>query len=204
MNKTQKGFAVVESLLIFVVIAIIVGTGYYVWHSKDQTDNSLAQANQASQSTSSAKIKKNASQPSTQATASTSSSTVKSADNKVQVTLPQGWKVSSRVDGGQKCGFVDPNAGGTCISDINYQDSSGKLDVYTKVFKSDMNIGDWYSSALGDCGDSRDMTIDAHPALECDHDGQHDVTVSNGAYVVYTFGASSTDFLSLVQSIKFL
>jgi hypothetical protein len=35
----QKGFAALESLLILVIIAIIGGVGYYVWHSKKQTKN---------------------------------------------------------------------------------------------------------------------------------------------------------------------
>jgi hypothetical protein len=51
MNKTQKGFALVEGLLISLIIAIIAGTGYYVWHSKNQTDESLANTSDSSQST---------------------------------------------------------------------------------------------------------------------------------------------------------
>jgi hypothetical protein len=55
MNKTQHGFAVLESLLILVIIAIIGGTGYYVWHSKQQTDKSLNDASTSSQSLGDAK-----------------------------------------------------------------------------------------------------------------------------------------------------
>lgn len=40
-NKKQSGFAVIETLLIFIIITVIGGTGYYVWHTKNQTDNSL-------------------------------------------------------------------------------------------------------------------------------------------------------------------
>lgn len=50
MNKTQKGFALIEGLLIILILAIIGFGGYYVWHSQKQTDNSLTQANQVSQS----------------------------------------------------------------------------------------------------------------------------------------------------------
>jgi uncharacterized protein (UPF0333 family) len=42
--NTQKGFAALESLLILIIIAIIGGTGYYVWHSKQQTDKTLSGA----------------------------------------------------------------------------------------------------------------------------------------------------------------
>jgi hypothetical protein len=43
MNKQQSGFAVVESLLILVIVAIIGGTGWFVWHSKQQTDKTLSE-----------------------------------------------------------------------------------------------------------------------------------------------------------------
>jgi hypothetical protein len=43
MNKTQNGFAVIESLLILVIVAIIGGTGWFVWHSKQQTDKTLSE-----------------------------------------------------------------------------------------------------------------------------------------------------------------
>lgn len=37
----QKGFALVETLLILIILAMIGGTGYYVWHSKQETNKSL-------------------------------------------------------------------------------------------------------------------------------------------------------------------
>jgi hypothetical protein len=37
--KSQKGFAALAGLLIIVILAIIGGTGYYVWHSKNQADS---------------------------------------------------------------------------------------------------------------------------------------------------------------------
>lgn len=51
MNKTQKGFAVLESLLILVIIAIIGGIGWYAVHTKHQTDKILSQADKISQTT---------------------------------------------------------------------------------------------------------------------------------------------------------
>jgi hypothetical protein len=55
MNKTQKGFAHLESLLILVILAIIVFTGYFVWHSRSQANKALndaASLNQGSLGTS--------------------------------------------------------------------------------------------------------------------------------------------------------
>lgn len=49
MNQKQKGFAVLESLLILIIIAIISGTGWYAWQTKSQADKTLSQANQTSQ-----------------------------------------------------------------------------------------------------------------------------------------------------------
>lgn len=51
MNKTQKGFAALETLLILVIIAIIGGIGWYAIHTKHQTDKILSQADKISQST---------------------------------------------------------------------------------------------------------------------------------------------------------
>src|SRR5262245_47329090 len=44
MIKSQKGFAVVETFLMLVVVTIIGGTGWYLWHTKTQSDKSLDNA----------------------------------------------------------------------------------------------------------------------------------------------------------------
>ena len=51
MKTKQKGFAVLESLLIIVIIAVIGGIGWYALHTKHQTDKILSQADKISQST---------------------------------------------------------------------------------------------------------------------------------------------------------
>jgi hypothetical protein len=47
----QNGFAALESLLILVIIAIIGGTGYFVWHSKSQVNKNLNNAAVSNSST---------------------------------------------------------------------------------------------------------------------------------------------------------
>lgn len=53
MKFSQKGFAALEGILILIIIAIIGGTGYYVWHAKDQADETLAETSNSSASPSS-------------------------------------------------------------------------------------------------------------------------------------------------------
>lgn len=47
----QKGFAVLESFLIMVIIVVVSGVGWYAIHTKHQTDRILAQADKISQNT---------------------------------------------------------------------------------------------------------------------------------------------------------
>lgn len=40
-RNDKNGFAALETLLILVIVALIGGTGWYVWHSKQQADKTL-------------------------------------------------------------------------------------------------------------------------------------------------------------------
>lgn len=46
-REISAGFTVIEGSLIVVILAIIGGTGYYVWHSKQQADNVYNSASQS-------------------------------------------------------------------------------------------------------------------------------------------------------------
>lgn len=48
MKLNQKGFAMIEAALIIVIAAIIGGTGYYVYHTNQQTDKTLGRGNSSS------------------------------------------------------------------------------------------------------------------------------------------------------------
>ncbi|HVC35998.1 MAG TPA: hypothetical protein VNE40_00935 [Candidatus Dormibacteraeota bacterium] len=41
MKKQQSGFAIIELFISIVVIAVIVGIGYFVWHGHQATTNKL-------------------------------------------------------------------------------------------------------------------------------------------------------------------
>jgi type II secretory pathway component PulJ len=49
LQENPKGFSAIEALLILVIVAIIGGTGWYIWHSRSNTDKTLT-ANSSSTS----------------------------------------------------------------------------------------------------------------------------------------------------------
>jgi hypothetical protein len=57
MNKTQKGFAHIETLLILVIVIMIAAIGWFVWHSRQQADKSYDAASNLSVSASASKKK---------------------------------------------------------------------------------------------------------------------------------------------------
>jgi hypothetical protein len=54
VSKNQRGFAILEALLLLVVVGMITGTGWYAFHTKHQTDQILARSEKTSQATPSA------------------------------------------------------------------------------------------------------------------------------------------------------
>ncbi|MGH7156560.1 MAG: hypothetical protein ACREGG_00355 [Candidatus Saccharimonadales bacterium] len=109
-NNSQKGFAVVESLLILVIIAVIVGIGWYAWHTKHQTDKILSQADKISQSA---------------PTASTNLVTGKLANDKVTFTYDENiWQAA-------------PNAGEVSLCGQSVLSSAKCLDLATLVLKKE-------------------------------------------------------------------
>jgi hypothetical protein len=57
MVKGQKGFSVLEALLLLLAVGIIFGTGWYVWNSTSQANKSLDSANSTKFSSASKPIK---------------------------------------------------------------------------------------------------------------------------------------------------
>jgi len=50
MHKSQKGFALIESLLIILILVIVAFAGYYVWHTQQNTDKVNSDTLKAGQS----------------------------------------------------------------------------------------------------------------------------------------------------------
>jgi type II secretory pathway pseudopilin PulG len=70
MNKDQKGLALLESLLILVIVALIGFIGWYVWNSNKKTNVSLNNANKSSNVAPQIKAAKKSSGSNTSATTS--------------------------------------------------------------------------------------------------------------------------------------
>lgn len=82
MRSSQKGFAVLETLLILVIIGTIGGIGWYAIHTKHQTDKILSQADKISQSSISQKT-------------STPQSIKMTLSSDVSFNAPSGWQSAS-------------------------------------------------------------------------------------------------------------
>lgn len=50
LKNSQKGFGLIEGLLIIIAVTLIAFVGYYVYHSQQKSDQTLNQATTASQS----------------------------------------------------------------------------------------------------------------------------------------------------------
>ena len=93
-NFSQKGFAVVETALIIVILAIVGGTGYYIYQANKKTSNTYNSAAKAAQSSPSKVTKKKvaAADPTANWTA------YKSADGQFSLKYPADWVQPTNKD----------------------------------------------------------------------------------------------------------
>jgi hypothetical protein len=210
LKYKQSGFSAVEALLILVIVGIVGFTGWYVYHAQTTANKYFKPTNSGApafkNNSKKAATNHSADKAKTSNTTQVSLGTTEtSADGKVQVVLPVGWTVTSRVDGDNTCGFAPP-APGTCITDINFEDGSlTSSKGYVKMFNTSENTNTWHQAAIGDCGSPQTETVNGNPELICtiNPDGGKDYTVSNGSYIAYLTGDGSSGFLSIVESVKF-
>lgn len=143
MKTKQNGFAVLESLLILVIIAIIGGTGYYVWRSKNQTNKTLDNASSASQSSTTG------SQSQKKATPQPSATKLSLDGGNVSFNNPNAWsstqstgKCAISVDSKASCLdslFVSP----TDATKASAGDAFG-VSVTVATYSNAVNLSDWY------------------------------------------------------------
>jgi Tfp pilus assembly protein PilV len=95
MKATQKGFALLEGLLIVLILTIISFGGYYVWQTQKNTDKTSKDAVSASQST--------------EASSKISLTQALSLDSgKVSLSIPSDWAVISSAQNisGNNCSYT--------------------------------------------------------------------------------------------------
>jgi hypothetical protein len=96
LQENPKGFSAIEALLILVIVAIIGGTGWYIWHSRSNTDKTLT-AN--SSSTSNFNKKGTPSKAPTQSTGPTADwASYSSPLGKFTLKYPKSWVVPTNPD----------------------------------------------------------------------------------------------------------
>lgn len=88
--KNIKGFALIESLLILVIIGILVGTGWYVYQARNKATDSFTNAGSANSSV----VAKSSSKSTSHKTDDTASWVkVSSAKSVFSLKIPDGWNI---------------------------------------------------------------------------------------------------------------
>ena len=99
LQYKQSGFAAIETLLIVAILAIIGGTGYFVWHAKQNADASLKNAAKSSVGVA------RKPQSKTSVDAASGLTTFSSANGAFSVQYPSSWVTPSNP---KLCGtFLD-------------------------------------------------------------------------------------------------
>jgi hypothetical protein len=235
--KDQKGFAHLEALLIGLAVLMIAGTGWYVWRANQQANEQLSNTSSTSLATPSKKInnfddcKKAAGskieqtypevcvtkdgkrfvnfvkKTTTPMSAPAPASSLSSADNRVEVSLPAETSVESNTDGekDKTCGLAPSvQAPGVCITFVSVKIKT-KTGYGIKFFKSSETSENWRKKAFGQCVSSQAKTLHGgYAQLICKLSTGYDYTISNGIYIIYFVGDDSQDFVKIVDSTKFL
>jgi type II secretory pathway pseudopilin PulG len=96
MNKNQKGFSAVEALLLLVIVGMLGGVGWYVWHAQKQADKTYSQTANSS-AVSSKKVSNKTSPAATDPYAGWKNFTTQNV--KVGFEYPASWTVKDSSSG---------------------------------------------------------------------------------------------------------
>ncbi len=106
MKHNQSGFSVVEALLIFIVVGLITGTGWYVWGAKKKAELAQSKTNQGAtvtpQKTPNAGYKKPEKQPAPTIEEKNGRQYVALGGKTVSFIAPAGWKATPEADYAQE------------------------------------------------------------------------------------------------------
>jgi hypothetical protein len=151
MKKFQEGFSAIEGLLIVVIVGMLGGVGYYVWHANSQANKSYSQTANSS------------------AVPSNKSSSVSKAPEVLPLSIDSGtvqftpsdlWKVEENPSPTAKsCGLAVTSSEKCNDSKILTLKSENNFFTYstdsfnvniTSFSNSGKNLKDWLDSALDD------------------------------------------------------
>jgi prepilin-type N-terminal cleavage/methylation domain-containing protein len=122
MNANQKGFSVVEILIVLAVVGLIGGAGWYVWHSRASKDTSSTTSPSTSTTT----------KPNT--VESTPSNLSKYDDDYVSFSYPSDWKVEKQYTFTDDYGAYSLNMTAPVDSSLKASDpASTKLYLHTSI-----------------------------------------------------------------------
>jgi hypothetical protein len=195
--KNQKGFSVIEGLLLAIIVCLIGGTLWYVWHSKSQANKSLSSASETSLANPSKSVKSYADclkapgskilqtypqvcvtkdgKSFTNPTQKLSSpvapvaTAVATPDNSAQVSLPQETTVDSQGDGekDKTCGLPDGVNAPGTCVTFVFIKIKHKSGFGIKFFKSEENSENWHHRTFGQCVSSQAKTLHGYAELVC-------------------------------------
>lgn len=94
--KMQKGFGIVETLLILVIVGLLGGTGWYVWNAHNKTADTFNNADSANSSAASYSKKQSSTMnKQTEADPSANWKVATSKQDFFSVKIPDGWKITN-------------------------------------------------------------------------------------------------------------
>jgi hypothetical protein len=205
----EKGFTVAEGLLLFVIVAMIGGTGYYVY-SRIVNDDSSKPSGDTSQVD-------NKSEDTPEADVTAGWLLFAAPNGKYKIKLADGW-VLQTFNGESYLYNFDNELAIVPGKTATVSDITGGRDYYKGLvmgFTSKEHLGDW--SLRGDKQaplktiDGR--TIDVYhfvqdnpePMLDVPYKGQeytYVVTADNGSFIVrYSFAPEDTDHHAVVEKV---
>lgn len=156
----QKGFALVETLLILIILAIICGTGYYVCNSNKKANDTF---NAASKSAKSSPAKNN----NVENSKSLATVTVKLADGHVAFNLPSKWEVHTVSKPADEC-YTNVDNTEKCLDSallvLKSEEFTSTDQFFAKVsvYKKDdsKTAKDWFINDIHDGSDTDHTFVD--------------------------------------------
>lgn len=213
MKNNQKGFSVVEILIVIVVVGLLGGAGWYVWKSKDKNQTPIT-TNNTVQKTEPEIYKRSTTVPSDWKTYS-------NQQYKISMSYPQNWTIRAEDNDGELSGwiYVDNGVNSQGMPWYGFYTQSKSLDEAIAEQKRIVNDNQSAESGIKfTITNEKAYIIDGHKAVRIDttsDDGTAPDSYNTKFYInandkVYVFDLSFRDedamkdknVLTLFESVK--